>query len=84
MADLKDYDHNELDNSFKACGLNEEFPNKMEDMQDVIMSASRDKNLVSQLTEFCENKFSKRELGYVLSKLTLDDITEEIKKEQGI
>tara|TARA_R110002020_G_scaffold157720_8_gene340623 strand:- start:1084 stop:1326 length:243 start_codon:yes stop_codon:yes gene_type:complete len=80
MEDLKDYDHDELDDSLKACGLSKGLADNLEGMSDVIMSASRSKNLISQLTEFCENNFSKRELAFVLSKLTLDDIIEKIKK----
>ena len=84
MKDLKDYDHDELYDSFKACGLGEEFPNKMSGITEIIMSASKTKNLISQLTEFCESNFSKREMAFVLSKLTLNDIAKEVEKQQVI
>ena len=79
-----DYDH-KLASDMEACGVNIELFEKNNDKMNTIIDTignDKSKNMVSQLAEGIEDIFSKRELAFMVSKMTLVMIIQQAKQNE--
>ena len=68
---ISGYDHNEK-NDIKACSIDlTEFTKLNGEMDAFMQKMDPSKNLVSQLAECVEGKFTNRQMAFMVSKVTL-------------
>ena len=77
------YNHKNIASDMDACAIDiESFTTKNEEMDAFMQKMDADQNLVAQLAECVENKFTVRELAFMVSKITLVTMIAQARAEQ--
>ena len=77
------YDH-QAESDMKACGIDSaSFQEANSKMNGFIEGLSKDNNMVSELAEGIEDAFTKRQLAFMVSKMTLVMMLQEAQKAEA-
>tara|TARA_R100000541_G_scaffold31874_1_gene40682 strand:- start:831 stop:1115 length:285 start_codon:yes stop_codon:yes gene_type:complete len=77
------YDHS-IESDMKACGVDvDSFTEANGKMNGFIDGLNKDNNMVSELAEGIESVFSKRQLAFMVSKMTLVMMLQEAQKQDA-